>query len=351
LSISKLKLSLLFLVFTLISCSSRDVSIKDISLRASRDAHQAINDKGGRGAIAEIIKCYKNEQSKNEFLYCFSFDTQVKLIDALIAEHVDREKSEFFNNETYLKRFAKIEKYYGKDDYSSFSSLKNDDLRQTFSQIEVWLAYGLQVESAKISGDNIDINTAEAEYFIGELYYDGEKVNKDSKKAFEWFLKSANNGDASAQVLIGMMYAEGNGTDKNLKESTKWFRKSAVQGNREAQAFLGQAYLYGDGVPMNYSEAEKWLTLAADGGFAYAQRDLGFLSLKTNTDESIRKAIKYFKMAAEQGEPESQFILGVAYKSGEGVDKDYQKAKKYLTEAKNKGIEKAGIELSELENN
>lgn len=44
-------------------------------------------------------------------------------------------------------------------------------------------------------------------------------------------------------------------------------------------------------------------------------------------------AFKYFKKAADQGNPVGQSGLGLMYLHGKGVPKDYQKALKYFTQA------------------
>ena len=48
--------------------------------------------------------------------------------------------------------------------------------------------------------------------------------------------------------------------------------EAAAEGNAEAQAGLGAMYAKGDGVPKSYAEAIKWYRLAADQGDAAAQQ-------------------------------------------------------------------------------
>src|SRR5215469_9394049 len=49
----------------------------------------------------------------------------------------------------------------------------------------------------------------------------------------------------------------------------------AKQGNAEAQCELGIMYANGKGVPQDYTEAIKWYRLAADQGYSTAQFSLG----------------------------------------------------------------------------
>ena len=51
--------------------------------------------------------------------------------------------------------------------------------------------------------------------------------------------------------------------------------RSAEQGDAVAQAALGVSYANGDGVPQDDAEAVRWYRLAAEQGIAAAQYNLG----------------------------------------------------------------------------
>ena len=63
-------------------------------------------------------------------------------------------------------------------------------------------------------------------------------VPKFDNIAFEWFRKSAEQGNAGAQYELGLMYRKGLFVPKDEKIAFKWFRKSAEQGNASAQKAL-----------------------------------------------------------------------------------------------------------------
>jgi hypothetical protein len=79
-------------------------------------------------------------------------------------------------------------------------------------------------------------------------------------------------------------------------------------------------YTNGMGVPEDYAEAVKWYRLAADQGDADAQFSLG---LMYNNGEGVLKnyaeAVKWFRLAADQGNVFAQYSLGLMYANGEGV--------------------------------
>ena len=48
-------------------------------------------------------------------------------------------------------------------------------------------------------------------------------------------------------------------------------------------------------------------------------------------DKNPQEAVKWFKLAAEQGMVGSQTTLAMMYEEGKGVEKDPQEAKKWYT--------------------
>ncbi len=69
------------------------------------------------------------------------------------------------------------------------------------------------------------------------MYYNGEYVLKSYKKAFEWYKKSAEQGDASAQFNIGIMYYYGDGITLDEKKSAYWMKKAYENGSEKAKKF------------------------------------------------------------------------------------------------------------------
>ncbi|MDR2302146.1 MAG: sel1 repeat family protein, partial [Deltaproteobacteria bacterium] len=74
--------------------------------------------------------------------------------------------------------------------------------------------------------------------------------------------------------------------------------------------------------------------------------DVSDENLKVGQDDSEK--VKRFRKAADQGDPEAQFYLGVAYYNGEGVPQDYAKAAKWYRKAADQGIPKAQLNLGYL---
>ncbi len=65
---------------------------------------------------------------------------------------------------------------------------------------------------------------------------------------------------------------------------------------------LGVMYAQGIGVPQDDKQAMKWYRVAAEQGFDKAQFHLGAMYDKgTGAPEDDKEAIKWFRLAAEQG--------------------------------------------------
>ncbi|ORZ24783.1 hypothetical protein BCR41DRAFT_348507, partial [Lobosporangium transversale] len=172
----------------------------------------------------------------------------------------------------------------------------------------------------------------------GEMYYYGKGVPQDYLKAFDWYLKAANQGYASAQYNLGYMYLKGKGVPHDYSTAFSWFLKAANQGDVDAQNALGDIYSEGKGVPRDYSTAFNWYLKAANQGDADAQNALGDIYYYANgVPQDYSKAIDWYLKAANQGNADAQYTLGDMHHNGDGVTLDYSKAIDWYLKAANQG--------------
>jgi uncharacterized protein len=108
-----------------------------------------------------------------------------------------------------------------------------------------------------------DNGNAEAQFALGNIFYEGQGVLQNYTESVKWFRKAADQGYVHAQYKLGVIYREGQGVLQNYTESVKWHRKAADQGYADSQFVLGNMYADGIGVPQDYIQAHKWLNLAA----------------------------------------------------------------------------------------
>ena len=187
------------------------------------------------------------------------------------------------------------------------------------------------------------MGNATAQYYLGEMYYNGEGVSKDYTKAVEWYRKSAEQGNAAAQCCLGFMYTYSNkGVSNDYTKAAEWFRKSAEQGNAFGQIWLGDAYRDGRGVSKDRVKATEWYRKSAEQGNAEAQYKLGYsYEHGLGVSEDYAKAVEWYRKAAEQGYHHAQYELGYMYHNGIGVSKDYAKAAEWYRKAAKEGYVRA----------
>lgn len=118
----------------------------------------------------------------------------------------------------------------------------------------------------------------DAQYKLGLLYYHGNGVAIDKKKALSLFTTAAQQDHPHAQYSLASIYAT---TNKDLQKALPWFKKAALQGIPQAQFNLGVFYQYGYIVEQDHSIAKKWYTLAENAGLSVAQRQLTELANTT----------------------------------------------------------------------
>ena len=93
-----------------------------------------------------------------------------------------------------------------------------------------------------------------------------------------------------------------------------------TRGSWDAQLNLGSMYEEGRGVPQDETEAVRWYRLAADQGYAPAQHNLGVAYENgRGVPQDYAEAVRWYRLAAEQEYADAQVNLGVSYRAGRGV--------------------------------
>lgn len=98
---------------------------------------------------------------------------------------------------------------------------------------------------------------------------------------------------------------------------------------------LGENYFRGNKVKVNYKKARNYWEQAAEKGNAEALYGLGLLYESRFKDDA--KAWDYWRQAAEKGHGSALYRLGLRYEYGYGVDIDYKRAIDYYQKAADVG--------------
>ncbi len=102
-------------------------------------------------------------------------------------------------------------------------------------------------------------------YRIGKMHCYGLGTEQDYEKAFEWFLKSAQEGNKFAQYSLANLYYYGNGVEKDLSQAFLWYRKSSEQGQPYAPYAVAQMYDKGEYVSQSEETAQRYYKVALSG--------------------------------------------------------------------------------------
>lgn len=109
---------------------------------------------------------------------------------------------------------------------------------------------------------------------------------------------AANAGNADAEELIGVMYAMGLGVERDDRRAFEWYLRSAMKGHAGAQSGVGWYYEVGRGLPsVDLVRAYLWYTLSAIGGDPDAMISLESLTPRMQAAEidAARKLIEDYK--------------------------------------------------------
>ena len=113
-------------------------------------------------------------------------------------------------------------------------------------------------------------NLKEAQYSLSELYSNGTGCVQDDDRAFEYLIKSAENGCVMAQWFLATYYQRVSEDEMAFD----WLKRAAAQGNSGAQYELAECYYNGKGVETSSEKAFLWYSMAAESGHKSALQAL-----------------------------------------------------------------------------
>jgi uncharacterized protein len=177
---------------------------------------------------------------------------------------------------------------------------------------------------------------------------------------------AADQGVPGAMWKLGRMYADGDGVDKNMLRAFEYFRDLTVahaydppntpQARFVASAFVGLGHIYLDGIPDTSVKPDpvraRQLYNYAASYFADpdAQYHLARLYREgTGGQRDPRQAVKWLSLAANKGQQQAQATLGAMLFSGKEVARQAALGLFWLTVAKDsvKDTPKDGLGANE----
>ena len=186
-------------------------------------------------------------------------------------------------------------------------------------------------QELNIQFENIHFN-AEYEKLIkkspDELLKQGEQAEEanDYDKALEFYKKAADMGSAEAMYYIANVYYNEDYDEYDVEKSAAWIKKSAEAGYAEAMGDLGLMYECGEGVEENLQLAKEWYIRGSKLGDSDSMNNLGSLY---ESEAKYSLAINWYQKAADCGNDEAMKNLGMMYSYGKGVEENDDMARKW----------------------
>ncbi|HIG44330.1 MAG: SPOR domain-containing protein [bacterium] len=121
----------------------------------------------------------------------------------------------------------------------------------------------------------------------------------------------------------------------------------AEQNDPRALYNLGQIYRRGLGVEPDLAVAEQYYRRAAELGHPHAQGNLGSIYY-SRSPVDMDQVLYYWQKAAEGGDIQSQYLLGIQYSQGKHIKQDHLFAYAWVKLAIDSGLENAKYALDVL---
>jgi TPR repeat protein len=180
-----------------------------------------------------------------------------------------------------------------------------------------------------------DAGSLEAQMFLGSAYLIGSQLPKDPALAAKYFLRAAQQqqptdqtlrgAQALAQFFVANLYEEGEGLERSHEKAIVFLKESADNGNYPAEFQLGSLYNDGlGGIAQDKAQACKLFEEAADQGHTMAMHNTGYCYQSgVGVKKDLDKAIHYYPMATEAGSDRSGHNLAMVYGELGEADKAY----------------------------
>lgn len=101
-----------------------------------------------------------------------------------------------------------------------------------------------------------------AQFYLAKRFQKGIGVEKNTKKAIEWYTRAANHNVTPAQLNLGIMYLRGDDVRPDVEKARYWLEKAAKRGDNRASYTLALL----DEKEQKLVDAYKWYDLAARDG-------------------------------------------------------------------------------------
>jgi TPR repeat protein len=171
-----------------------------------------------------------------------------------------------------------------------------------FARSSLAFASKVKIEIPKILIEKAKAGDANAQFELADLI-SKKNTKGESKEAFDWFLKAAQQGHSEAQFRVGKIYLTDCLGKPNRQEARLWLERSMQQGNKLAKMALDQMDISGS----SKKDREAVLLERVLSGETQSKVDLAnFYHYEVG---DMDKAMIWYKRASDDGEVDSEITL------------------------------------------
>ena len=175
-----------------------------------------------------------------------------------------------------------------------------------------------------------DCGDAEACLKLGLIYYEGQDIPQDSKQAYKYFYKARERGNALAAYYAGLCCYYGHGTEVSDHKAHSLFEKAAEGGCEQAKQALETLSFREHDLIVRAMAGDNEACCILGASYHWGER---FYDRSLSVDVAYRRAVKWYKIAAERGDPNALHWLGYIYYYGWGVGSNHEKSQQYYEQA------------------
>ncbi len=195
---------------------------------------------------------------------------------------------------------------------------------------------------------------------LGDIYAEGEYLEKNNEAAERYYRAAANIGDDSVYEALGDIFLHGRVGEPDYALALSLFERGAKCGSFGAQRKLALLHeererWYIEGTRLERSqpdEAFKLFKKSVEAGYLPAHSRIGLYYERGIATKADRKAaFKHYKTAYDAGDKRAIESLGRCYARGIGVAFDFDRASELLSVAREMGSHSADRELYRIYEN
>lgn len=298
------------------------------------------------------------EASKKEIVFTLKNGTKVTVASSIINE---KSLGKFIKRilgfyADYIENHDKYSTENDEYDYYSLLTFTDKDVESLtfeeveqqhkngnpFASIELAKRYinGIGVEQNVYKGTEIYESTryAVAYRMLGELYFAGDKVEKNTSKAEKYFLMASALGDMESNVSVANMYFLGINHSVDYSRAFGMYKSQAdkVPSEKLPESLkhnLAVCYKYGYGCDADLKLAEKWFALIKDESNS-ARHMLADMYINFDGFEDKKElGISYLEELTERRYIPAVTMLGTLLFEGRVLEQDFEKAEELLAVA------------------